>query len=135
MADSGITGDYDELERLIGKFRGLSGRLRTVGVRRAAQAIQRVAREQYASGRGPDGEKWTPNKDGTTPPLERLTRQVKFRGDNGVITASGPDKLKYHQRGNWRLPARPPFPDKPGDLPEPWAEAADEMLRRTAEED
>jgi hypothetical protein len=122
-----IKGDFDQLDQLATYFRNLGSLAKTQGVDAAAKAVGDVAKGQYAAGKGPDGQAWPRNKDGSIP-LQGPTSEIRFRGEGGAIKATAPDVLQYHQEN------RPVFPPN-GQLSEPWIKAADRALQEVLEKE
>jgi hypothetical protein len=132
MASGGITDD-GELEQLI---RGLDAAA-VVGERLAevaAPAIEQTAHQQAAAGQSPTGATWARRKADGELALQRPAAAIEVSGTGTTLRALGEDVLKYHQRGNAKLPQRKTLPD-PGDpLPPAWAAAADDSIATALDE-
>lgn len=113
-----LEGDFAELDKAIRQLEQLAGAEQRIA-RRAVAKIERVARAQWAAGKGPSGRPWPRTKDGRVP-LVALTERIKFRAAGGKIVASGPDELRPHFR------ERPVFPAPGEPLPAPWQAALEE---------
>lgn len=112
-----ITGvELDELLELLD--RAAAPDLGARVARRAAPALERVARAQWLSGQAPDGNAWPATKGGGVALLP-LTARIRVSTEGGNVVMIGPEELGYHAR------TRPVFP-APGDIAEPWLEALDE---------
>lgn len=120
----GITGDFEALDELIKAF---DGQFLTRDIlSRAAQKVGETAAAQYATGSGPDGAPWPPNRDGSVP-LRGATSEIVFTATEDGIKATGPDVLRYHEQ------TRPVFPPA-GAMSAPWAAAAEQAAAEVFEE-
>jgi len=119
--------------RTVSRFlRSVGALVRGEGVRRAADAVGRVAAKQYDAGQDPFGKLWSRNKDGSLS-LRRPVKTIRFWGVGGVIRARAEDVLRYHMGPAKNRPGRPVFPPN-NQLPPPWLKAADDALKATVDE-
>lgn len=124
-----MANDLRALERLI---EGLE-QLATSGTEDIAAELepefQQVVDDQYAEGRGPDGEAWARLKRSGRPShlqdtLAMSSASKALKGVKGV-TVTIPSPANFHQAGTSRMEARKLVPD--GEpLPGRWGEAARE---------
>ncbi len=115
-----------ELEYLVDWLKALRGKIRSEGIRAAAEAVEDVATAQYKRGAGPDGEAQPPRKADGAVALKRPKRQIIWHGKGLKIRAVGEDLLKHH------MGKRPVFP-KTRTMPPAWLRAAEDALRRVLE--
>jgi hypothetical protein len=127
VSAGGITGDFAELERTIAGLEAVA----VVGDRLAevaAPAIEQTAHMQAASGESPTGATWARRKKDGELALQRPALAIEVNGAGNALRAIGDDVLKYHQRGNDRLPVRKTLPDTGAPLPPAWSAAADDSI-------
>ncbi len=89
--------------------------------------LQQVVDDQYAEGKGPNGETWAPLKRSGRPShlqdtLAMSGESKAVRGVSGV-TVRIPRPANFHQDGTSRMEARKLVPED-GTLPGRWGEAA-----------
>ena len=89
--------------------------------KRAAPALEHVARAQWESGQDPDGKPWKRTQDGRVALLP-LTRRITVSAVGDAVVVTGPDELTYHAT------TRPALP-QPGRIPDAWLEALDAATR------
>jgi hypothetical protein len=123
---SGITddGELDELLLRLEAVAVVGDRLAEV----AAPAIEQTAHMQAASGESPTGATWARRKKDGELALQRPALAIEVNGAGNALRAIGDDVLKYHQRGNDRLPVRKTLPDTGDPLPPAWGAAADDAI-------
>lgn len=115
-----------ELEHLVDWLKAIRGKVRSEGIRAAAEAVEDVATAQYKRGFGPDNAAQPPRKKDGAVALKRPKRQIIWQGKNLTIRAAGEDVLKHH------MGKRPVFP-RTRTLSAPWLRAAEEALRKVLE--
>ncbi|WP_434042246.1 MULTISPECIES: hypothetical protein [Sorangium] len=130
---SGISG-ADRIEELAEWFRLLPGRTKGKGMQLVAAAVQKVALDEYAQGKGPPGVRgpWPARKKDGAVALLRPAGEVQFAGKAGAIRSSTVDEpVLDHHRG-----LRPVYPGagKAKQMSSSWVAAAEKALREYLDE-
>jgi hypothetical protein len=125
-----VASDLRPLERLIAGLEQLAESGVQDITAELEPEIQEVVDDQYAEGRGPEGETWAPLKRSGRPSHLQDTGDMSaasraLRGVKGV-TVTIPSPAQFHQGGTSRMVPRKLVPD--GEpLPRRWGEAAREV--------
>ncbi|AUX33164.1 MULTISPECIES: hypothetical protein [Sorangium] len=130
---SGIDG-VDRIEELAEWFRTLPGRTKGKGMELVAAAVQKVALNEYAQGKGPPGARgpWPARKKDGAVALLRPAGEVQFFGKAGAIRSTTAEEPTLdHHRG-----LRPVYPGagKAKQMTPSWVEAAEKALREYLDE-
>jgi hypothetical protein len=114
---------FDDLDRLASFLENPEDLLPDIAAE-AGPEIQRVARSEYAQGRGPAGQHAPRKKDGALA-LQRPLSTVTFAGVGSTIAGSAEDVLRYHQGPIFTAPypERKTFPGDGDPLPSSWEKA------------
>lgn len=102
------------MQAMIAGLRGLGRDALSAIAKEAAPLVQEAARKTAAAGTTPDGEAWTPTKDGRKP-LENAADHITARASGPTlrIYLNGPDV--FHHFGTGRVPRRQIIPE--GKIP------------------
>ena len=112
-----------------------SGELAARANREAAEGLQALVAQEFAEGRGPDGEAWPAPKDGGRPGYRSgalaSAASVDAYGSRLLLRAPGVAYARFFTRGTRKMAARPVFPA--GKLPPAWKRVIQLAHRRAVE--
>ena len=88
----------------------------------AAPIVEKVAKAQAADGLAPDGEAWTPKKDGGAP-LKNAAKAISVEAIGNVVRVKLAGVEVLHNFGTHRLPKREIIPTRSNEIPPAYAAA------------